>query len=216
MNSSEAVVGQAEKILEGVYCEHGDHSDDKLPAVGYVHVEMPTDGGTWIIGPGGIKQSRPPNGKKPDEYHMAMCAEHIVPFSESKSLCDCAVPGKWPLQVAEGQHQLLELRKANRNLLFDVAGILFAQTVDSSKESIPNTFKKAKEIVAEVEEHAVVNPGETVYINIARGLTGIPDVAKLAATIFATKTPKSSDRQDVQNAVSLAVQLWLASQVPSF
>ena len=188
--NSAAISARLKAIRDGGYCEHGDHSYDEtpVPAVGYVH-----------------------SGNNSDSYHLAVCSEHIIAFRESNLLCDCQVPGKWPLQVAEEQYHLLELRNANRNLLFAVAGILLAATADSSNESVPNALGKAKEIITEVEEHPIVKPGDTVRINLIRGLTGIPDVAKLAATIFATKTPKSSDRQDVQNAVGWASRLWLLS-----
>ena len=190
--NSAAMSARLKAIRDGGYCEHGDHASldqSPVPAVGYVH-----------------------SGDNSDSYHLAVCSEHIVPFRESNLLCDCPLPGKWPLQVAEEQYQLLELRNANRNLLFTVAGLLLAPTADSSNESVPNALNKAKEIIAEVEKHPIVKPGDSIRINPICGLAAIPDVAKLAATIFATKTPKSSDRQDVQNAVGWASQLWLSSQ----
>ncbi len=189
--NSAAMSARLKAIRDGGYCEHGDHSycETPVPAVGYVH-----------------------SGNNSDSYHLGVCSEHIVPFRESNLLCDCAIPGKWPLQVAEKQYHLLELRNANRSLLFTVAGILLAPTANSSNESVPNALDKAKEIIAEVEDYPIVQPGDSVRINLVRSLTAIPDVAKLAATIFATKTPTSSDQQDVQNAVRWASQLWLASQ----
>jgi hypothetical protein len=88
------------KLMKGTTCSHGDHwNAPPVPAVGFVHVKTPVDGGDWDVSEGRVVCIRKPKIEKPSYYHMALCAEHLMAWAASER-CDCVVPGKWSLEVA--------------------------------------------------------------------------------------------------------------------